>query len=343
MPRSWGFWTSYKLELLQRYLDAFTTTTRNKSTKVVYLDLFAGEPENVDRLTKIPIDGSPRIALDVADPPFTHLRFFEIEPNVTKLRQALTEEFPDRDWLVYEDCNASISGALAELRAADAGWAPTFAFIDPNGPHYRWKTLETLAAHKAPPRTKTKVELWMLFPDAFFARLLPTTGDVRPIDNVTITALFGDPSWHAIWRAKLDGTIDPAQARDEYVNLMRWRLETELGYRWTHQLEVRNTFDRPLYHMIFATDSDPGHRIMGAIYDKAMSEFPERAQQARILRQQRKQEELGYYDLFSAAGGFESLGGTAGPAVDGPEKLYVHEPPEEPREHDRVTCTYCEW
>ena len=165
MARSWGFWTRYKLELLQRYLDAFTTTTKKRSTKRVYLDLFGGEPENVDRDTLLPIDGSARIALNTDNPPFTHLRFFELEPNATKLRQALSREFPGRDWLVYSgDSNDTIHQALADLRAADAGWAPTFAFIDPNGPHYTWNTLQVLAAHKGP-KAKTKVELWMLFPD----------------------------------------------------------------------------------------------------------------------------------------------------------------------------------
>jgi three-Cys-motif partner protein len=63
VARKWGFWTRYKLELLERYLDAFTTTTKYKASKTVYLDLFGGEPENVDRDTLSPIDGSARIAL----------------------------------------------------------------------------------------------------------------------------------------------------------------------------------------------------------------------------------------------------------------------------------------
>jgi three-Cys-motif partner protein len=88
MARSWGFWTQYKLDLLQRYLDAFTTATK-KSEKIVYLDLFAGEPDNVDRDTESPIDGSPRIALDITDRPFSHLRFFEMGSNIAKLREAL--------------------------------------------------------------------------------------------------------------------------------------------------------------------------------------------------------------------------------------------------------------
>ena len=342
MARSWGFWTSYKLELLQRYLDSFTTTTKNRSpTKRVYLDLFGGEPDNVDRDTQIPIDGSARIALDTKDPPFSHLRFFELEPNAAKLRQALSEEFPGRDLIVYPgDSNNTIHQALADLWADDAGWAPTFAFIDPNGPHYTWNTLQALAAHKGP-RAKTKVELWMLFPDPLFARMLPRTGQVRPVDNAAITAMFGDRQWHAIWKAKLDDEIAPADAREEYVNLMRWRLEDALGYRWTHQLEICNTGGVPLYHMIFATDSKAGHDIMTHLYDQAADEFPAMAKAARSFRARRRLEAQGQYDLFSTLEPPEEpLAPTPSPAIR--QRLYVHEPPDEPRAHDTNTCPYCD-
>lgn len=341
MARSWGFWTRYKLELLQNYLDAFTTTTKNKATERVYLDLFAGEPANVDRVTKLPIEGSLRIALAVDDPPFTHLRFFELEPNLSELRKALTVEFVGRDWLLYEDCNASIRQALADLWSAGVGGAPTFAFIDPNGPHYTWTTLEALAAHKGPPKTKTKVELWMLFPGPLFARLLPTTGVIRPQDNMLITAMYGDPRWHAIWQAKLNEEIDAAKAQEEYVNLMRWRLEKVLGYRWTLQLEIRNTGGVPLYHMIFATDSEPGYKIMTWLYEKAASDFPAMAQVARQQRDQQRQEAVGQYDLFEAFGGLEALGATPAPPRADPEQFYEHKPPDEPRDHDESTCPYC--
>ncbi len=71
--RFWGYWTRGKLDILQRYLDAFTTATKNKAPKTIYIDAFAGDPENRDRLTGEPIEGSATLALSVTDPPFTHL------------------------------------------------------------------------------------------------------------------------------------------------------------------------------------------------------------------------------------------------------------------------------
>jgi len=76
MPgRSWGFWTKEKLDLLRRYVDRFTTASKSQS-EILYLDLFAGQTENYDRITGDPIVGSARIALEVANLPFSRLRFF---------------------------------------------------------------------------------------------------------------------------------------------------------------------------------------------------------------------------------------------------------------------------
>jgi hypothetical protein len=62
---------------------------------------------------------------------------------------------------------------------------------------------------------------------------------------------------------------------------MRWQLERTLGYRWTHPLGVRDLQDRPLYHMILATDNEAGTKIMSAIYSKAVAENPALYDQAR--------------------------------------------------------------
>jgi three-Cys-motif partner protein len=264
------------------------------------------------------------------------LRFFELGPKAARLRTAIETEYPGRDAIVYEgDCNDTIHQALADLRKQGVDWAPTFAFIDPNGPDYRWSTLEALARHK-PARLKTKVELWVLFPGPLFMRLLPRTGDVRPKDNATITQMFGTPLWHAIWLAKLNNEISPAQARTEYVNLMRWRLEQDLKYRWTYQLEVRTDRRTPIYHMIFATDSEPGRKIMKSLYEKAASEYPAMVKAHRAQMQRMAQAAAGQSDLFSQHGIDIPVGGAQARKVTLPA-----EPAEEPRPHDEATCPYC--
>ena len=333
MPRAWGCWSRYKLELLEKYLDAFTTASKRSST-TVYLDLFGGEPENVDRLTLDPIEGSARIALGTADPPFTHLRFFEKGPNAAKLKQTIAAHYPGRNALVYEgDCNDTIHQALADLHQQRLDWPPTFAFIDPNGPHYRWSTLGALANHK-PTAAKTKVELWMLFPDSFFMRLLPRSGAVQPSSNTAITEMFGTPQWHATWQARLERRITPAEARIEYVNLMRWRLQHELQYRWTYQLQLHTESNAPLYHLIFATDSEAGAKIMRHLYAQAAVEFPQMAASYRALEAQMASEAAGQSPLFDPS---ELDAPKIRPAV----VALPEDPPEGPRPHNAARCPYC--
>jgi len=295
MAREWGFWTRGKLQMLRDYLDAFTTASKDKSSEILLFDLFAGGPDNTERITGEPIKGSPWVALSIDDAPFTRLRFFEIE-GAAELEVRLRADFQERDFRVIDqDCNEAIDDVLAELKAYN--WAPSFAFLDPNGPHYTWATIEALASFKA--GRKYKVELWMLFPEPMFVRLLPVRGDqARPEDVDKITAMFGTNQWETIYKARLNGEIEPREARAEYVNLMRWRLEKELGYKWTHSFEVRNERGHPIYQLIFATDHPAGNEIMTHLYSRALAEFPAMRQQARDLRR-------GTPRLFDEAPGLE--------------------------------------
>ena len=322
MARSWGIWTRGKLQILERYLAAFCTASVRSSARV-YLDLFAGEPENVDRSSGQEIAGSARIALELANPPFTKLYLFELPQLAERLQERLEHDFPGRARVIPGDCNETIAMALDELR--EVRWAPTFAFIDPNGPDCHWRTLEQLAAHRA--AEKTKVELWLLLPDGLFVRTLPIDAktQVRPEDADRITLMYGTDDWRRIYEARLRGELDAAEARAQYVNLMRWRLESVLGYQWTHQFEVRNQNGVPIYHMVFATDHEAGTRIMSALYSKASQEFPAMRKQANQERRDRIQSAKGILSLFDA----EVMRGLVGGAID-MRAAYKHEPPEKP-------------
>lgn len=278
--RLWGWWTQGKLDMLRDYLHAFTVASSKKAPTTTYLDLFAGGPENLDRDTREPVPSSPQIALETS-PPFTDLRFFELE-GAAELEAALRAQFPDRAFTVTPgDSNTTVGEVLG---AGDLSpRAPVFAFIDPNGPDCWWTTLETLAGFKRGV-SKFKVELWMLFPEGMMTRLLPRTGDPRPEVSDRITRVFGTDEWQRIYGARVEGRLEPDEARFEYVNLMRWRLEHDLGFAWTHAFTVRNS-KRPLYEMVFATDHPAGHQIMGDIYAKFAEKFPEMAEQARLRRQ----------------------------------------------------------
>lgn len=321
MARAWGYWTRGKLDVLRRYLDAYTTASKGLPERI-YLDAFAGEPNNEERLTGMSIDGSARIALSIDDPPFTRVRLFEQERTAAALEAALRADFPDRDLKVHGgDCNERIPDALAEL--SNLSWAPTFAFVDPNGHEAEWRSLKALSQFR--PAHLTKTELFLLFAAPMFTRLLRVDGTpVRPEDETAIEALFGTSEWRHIYEARLARELEPSQARDEYLNLMRWRLERQLGYRWTHPLEVRNERGQIIYHMIFATDHEAGDRIMRNIYAQAAAEFPAMREQARRLRKQQRESEIGVMSLFG-----ESDDDYYAPPKPG-ERFYEYEAPTRP-------------
>jgi three-Cys-motif partner protein len=317
--RSWGFWTQAKLSILKEYLERFLQAS-GRQTERVYLDGFAGEGAGLDRQTQEEFLGSARIAIEAGGGRgFTKLRFFELDADrAARLETRLREEFPGRDIKVEPgDCNKAIPDKLQELRGLS--WAPTFAFLDPDGMELAWDTLVALADHKRGYRSarsakpEYKTELWMLFPSAGLPRTLALEeSKLSPGDEARATRMFGCDDWKAIYDARAVGDIGPEAAREEYVNLMRWRLEKELGYRYTHAFEVKNTNGVPLYHMIFATDNEAGTRIMEAVYSQAARGFPEMQKEAK----DRKKGQVAL-DFDVPTGGLDAT--------------YQHEPPWEPR------------
>lgn len=300
-PRSWGYWTKAKLAILADYLPAFLTASSGV-TETVYLDAFAGQGQGTDRLTGETFNGSARIAIEAGAPKgFTRLRYFEMADKAAALEAQLQAEYPGRDIKVYAgDCNETIKEALADLH--QLRWAPTFAFLDPDGMELAWTTLEALADHKRGYRSKPgkreyKVELWLLFPTQGLIRILAhDPAKLLPLHEEQATRLFGSESWREILERRRANELTPAAAKEEYVNLMRWRLERSLGYSRTHAFELKNTQGGNVYHMIFATDNEAGDRIMSKLYANALGKVPEMMQEA-------KDRKVGAISLFGYEGG----------------------------------------
>ena len=294
-PRSWGWWTEQKLDVLTDYLGAFTRAS-TKAQTTVYLDLFAGQPENVSRgRDGHLIRGSARRALDTR-PPFTVLRFFELASRASSLDRVLKAEYRGRDFQVVPgDCNAMINGALAEL--ADLNWAPTFAFLDQQSTEVQWPTLQRLARHKRADKPKT--ELWLLCASGLLPRgLRIRTGTIDTSVADKITGMFGTDIWTEALRATRTAHLTGAQFRAELTNLMRWRLEHNLGYKTTLAFEVTNTNGHGIFDMIFATDHWAGEKIMNDVYSRALRRQPALRRRAQLQRRQDREESKGVHGMF---------------------------------------------
>jgi three-Cys-motif partner protein len=321
VARTWGFWTRNKLDILGAYLPAFTMASSKKArATTVYLDLFAGTPEGTERGTGHPISGSVQRALN-SRPKFSQYYFFELPGIASDLESELTRRYPGRhDYRVVPgDSNDTLDGVLSELRNARLDWAPTFAFLDPRNLGVKWTTVEQLAEFKR--RRRNKVELWVLCFSSAIPRVLGGEGDIA-VGTEQVTAFYGTDRWQLIKEARSTDLLSAAEAREEYVNLYRWRLEKVLGYRITHSFEVKNTSGLPLYHLILATDNQAGSSIMRDLYSRAANGHAEMRREAAERRRIGREETRGRPLLFRA----EEMAASSPGGVF----RYVHEPPWSP-------------
>lgn len=312
--RAWGFWTVHKLDILGDYLNAFNTASL-RAGKTVYLDLYAGTTDNEERDTGRPVLGSAQRALE-ASPFFTRLYLFDLPQTAGTLESELRATYADRDFMVVSgDSNDTVTVALDDIRQRDLQWAPIFAFLDPYKLDIKWKTLEVLADFKR--ERKYKVELWILCFSSTMPRVLTTNEEPDATGARQLSEFFGSEQWREIHNARVAGRLSPGDAREEYVNLYRWRLENTLGYKYTHAFAVKNTHG-PLYHLVFATDNDAGFKIMRDLYAKATRQHEPMRREAIERERQRRDEGRGIHSLF----GPEELA-----ASGAAEAEYHHEPP----------------
>jgi len=289
--RTWGPWTEAKLDALESYLQGFTRASA-RARGTLYLDLLSGSASNVHRRTGAPIRNSVERAL-ATNPPFSRVVACELNAaSAQDLRTKMCAQFPGRDFVVLEgDCNIEVPKYLHDLAKDDPGWrqAPSFAFVDQFSAEISWSTLVELAEFRTAnwQGKHRKTELWLLFGDSFIPRgLSGVDGDpskpVKPEYAERVDRMYGGQQWRDILCGRQQGLLDRSQWRLELVNLMRWRLEHDLGYASTIPLAVPRETGQVLYHMIFATDEQVGDRIMTQVLRNADQALAQMKQDAKV-------------------------------------------------------------
>lgn len=292
-----------KLDALERYLERFTTASAKAST-VLYLDLFSGSVDNVRRDDPSQhFTGSTVRALE-ADPPFTHLRFFEVGSRARELEADLSSRYPsDRRYeVVDDDCNEAITQALDDLRSEGLDWSPTFCFVDPDGLDVTWSTLAQIASFKNA-RAKTKAELLVLLSHTTIPRLAGWDS-AQGLDEAlasSVTDFFGTPAWRRIHERRTSG-LSAAEARHLYTTLFRYRLQEALGYKATLTIEMGNERGAPVYMLVFATDHPAGTRIMSSVLEEAREQSADYRAEVAQKRNRQERERAGTLNLFDVMG-----------------------------------------
>lgn len=273
--REWGFWTEQKLEILADYLNQFLFASTRAPTRI-YIDAFSGDGAGVSKHNPDrSILGSARVALNAGSgAKFTTLRFFDINAKLVQgLASEIDSRFPGRDAMAIEgDCNLVLPETLEELKRRKLHYSPTFAFLDPDGLELHWSTVKSVSDFKRElvedpsVKIRSKAEMFILLnTNGFIREVSRDMNDAAP----RLNSLVGSDEWVPIAERMVSKLSDGRDACAEFTNLIRWRLENELGYRQTIDLPFFNTKNSELYRMVFATDHNVGGKIMAPLFRRA--------------------------------------------------------------------------
>ncbi|MDO8613881.1 MAG: three-Cys-motif partner protein TcmP [Dehalococcoidia bacterium] len=257
--------TLKKLAVLLLYFKPFTQIVKGG----YYVDGMAGP--GICEVKDVPqtrfVWGSPLLALRT-QPGFERCWFVELDKKNKEALETRTSAIPRRSEVQLGDVNVLVPRIVGEVRRT----APCFCFLDPEATEVHWSTVDQVA-HS--PRRNKRPEILINFPlEMAFQRLL--TRD-RPMDAASVEKadrFFPTSEWKDVYQAYGDGVITASEANEQYLSLYKKGFEG-LGYKpdRIQSLLVKTPGQlggkgHPLYHLIFASDSDTGSRIMKYVLER---------------------------------------------------------------------------
>lgn len=199
VPRFGGSWTQQKLDVVQRYLDRYTSALKGQAFRRIYIDAFAGtgarRPKRLE--TQLQLDlpeldaitkGSARLALEI-EPPFDEYVLIEKSAQRASELSSLVREYPNRRTrIVNQDANEAIAQVCAST-----GWRTTraVAFLDPYGLQVSWEALTSISRTCA-------IDVWLLVPTGIgLRRLLKRDGNIPQDWQDVLDRFLGTPDWRS--------------------------------------------------------------------------------------------------------------------------------------------------
>ena len=272
-----GPWTRTKLDILNDYLNAYTTALKDKPFRLIYVDAFAGsgswspqsahDPDTRD--FREMWDGSATLALDVDDRQFDRLIFIEKkEARCRSLRQLASDHTGREVEVVTEDANGAIPVICHEFRPNDRA----VVFLDPFATEVSWSTVETLADTK-------KVDCWILFPLSAISRMMPGKRDPDPALARHLDRVFGGQYWQHLYHNTPQLELFGQQNRERIsgsepvMELCRERLESVFEKVAPTRRILRNSKNAPLFALYFAASNKRGASIAVRIADHLLTKW----------------------------------------------------------------------
>ena len=271
-----GPWTKQKLEILGKYLDAYTTALKNKPFHLMYVDAFAGTGAVPLGDGGSIIDGSASIAIKISDKPFDKLIFIEQdEDQCESLNNLRDKHHPRSIEVVCDDANNY-------LRNFCASWRNTYSldwrgvlFFDPFATQVEWATVKAVAATEA-------FDTLILFPVASIVRNLPKNKQPDEISDAwksKLTRVFGNESWRDLYRPSEQPSLfgnesytrDPGV--DGIIRIYKSNLQEIVGNRLLGKSHrFKNSKNARIFEFIFFAGHPKGRAIAHRIVEYLMKD-----------------------------------------------------------------------
>jgi three-Cys-motif partner protein len=282
-----GEWTSRKLDVLTKYLAAYTKALKDQPFRKAYIDAFAGTgyrtqrverssssdllfPDLAEPAPQALLDGSARMALKVT-PRFDRYIFIDSSQDRCAQLETLKEEFPD----LAGDITIRTTDANLEIQKLCAmNWKSHRAvlFLDPYGMQVEWQTVAAVASTKA-------IDMWLLFPLGIGVnRLLTKSGDISDSWRSRLDKLLGTADWYDEFYAveptpTLFGTDEQRVIKAATETIGRYfnqRLKSVFAGVSENPAVLRNSKNCPLYLLCFAAGNAKGAPIAIRIADNLL-------------------------------------------------------------------------
>lgn len=232
-----GSHTVTKLDVVQKYLNAYVTVMKNNALITHYVDGFAGSGSseakksfnNDPLLFEIDdiVQGSVSRALQV-DPPFDKYMFIDNDKENIKSLEEIKANHEHNDKIIIKpgDANKNLLQVAEYLNSNNMYRA--VVFLDPFGLSVKWETIIALAETK-------KVDLWYLVPVLAMSRQIKDNGEFLTSAN-KIDALWGSQDWRskAVVQSSvasdLFGSVDMSYEKtakaEQFANMFQEHLKT---------------------------------------------------------------------------------------------------------------------
>jgi three-Cys-motif partner protein len=236
-----GAWTQQKLDVLDKYLHAYTKIFNNnpqaKFYSTSYVDAFAGTgtlrirelgglAELIPELRKAELEfrkGSARRALEI-EPPFDEYVFIEKSPRKCKELAGIAAGLPPRNIrIMNEDANSAL---LKWCKGLDTKRQRAVVFLDPFGTAVTWEVIAALGRTRA-------VDLWVLFPYSAINRMLVRDRKPPKAWADRLTSVLGTTDWeNAFYSATaFRSLLDPTELVESVHKTVNYREITEFFVR----------------------------------------------------------------------------------------------------------------